>query len=109
MLDSIWTGLFTLKKNAFSNKFYVLAGNSKFASSMLPKCVGNSNNEVTSTPNLHINQRIRLDSSKLDDIEKRLMMSDNANTGLDTYAVLLALSVDIGEYLIQHFSAPFRL
>lgn len=66
-VEPAWSGLFTLKKNIFPNKFYFLAGNARLGEELL------RNNNLTDSStymNLQINQRIRLDSSKSDDIEK---------------------------------------
>lgn len=54
-----------LKKLTFTTNFYLLAGNPIVSDQILPNSSENNNN-------LHISQRLRLDSTKLDDIEKRL-------------------------------------
>ena len=108
--NQAWSGVFTLKKNVFPSRFFLLAGNDKFAANVLPAALGSQ------LPNLHINQRIRLDSSKLEDIEKKLLGTNqtaatptqplsnaapsanpNSSSIIDTYSVLLSLPAnDIG-------------
>ncbi|CAF0729923.1 unnamed protein product [Brachionus calyciflorus] len=83
--NSSWSGLFTLKKNSFPIKFYLLAGNKQLSELLM-----SSNNKDM---NLHINQRIRLDSSKLDDIEKKLQEKLLDDTPV--YSVYLCLANDL--------------
>lgn len=103
LLDSAWSGLLVLKKNSFRTKFYLLAGSDSFATSQL-----------TTKPvaSLQINQRIRVDSNKIEDMEKNLLNSPvpgAATTPLsnilpDTYSVLLALpNAEIGKFLLNYF------
>ena len=92
--DQAWSGSFTLKKHSFPSKFYLLAGSKLFAQQALPS----SNNS-----SLHINQRLRLDSSKLDDIEKKICdvnynISSKENTNvadLAQFSVFISLPLDL--------------
>lgn len=115
--NQVWSGVFTLKKNVFPSRFFLLAGNDKFAANVLPAALGSQ------LPNLHINQRIRLDSSKLEDIERKLLGTNqtaatptpplsstapsanpNSSSIIDTYSVLLSLPAsDIGMHLYINF------
>ena len=70
-LNQSWSGVITLKKLSFTTSFYLLAGSNNVSELILP-----------ANSSLHISQRLRLDSSKLEDIEKRLSeanfpLSDN--------------------------------
>ncbi len=64
VLGETWTGVFTLKKHFFPTKFYLLAGSKSFAEQMLPLQTANGNNC------LRISQRLRLDSNKLEELER---------------------------------------
>lgn len=85
---SNWSGQLTLKKNSFPVKFYLLAGNKHLGQSMLPV----DNKDM----NLQINQRIRLDSSKLDDIEKKLSEKFENDDSV-TYSVFLCVASDLNK------------
>lgn len=93
-LNSIWSGLLVLKKNLFRTKFYLLAGSEAFALNNLNLLNKRAN------PNLQINQRIRVDSPKIEDLEKSLLSSSPLLSSTssaaalslpDSYSVLLAL------------------
>jgi hypothetical protein len=92
--DQAWSGSFTLKKHSFPSKFYLLAGSKLFAQQALPSSHNSS---------LHINQRLRLDSSKLDDIEKKICdvnynISSKENTNvadLAQFSVFISLPLDL--------------
>ena len=58
-----WNGLFTLKKHTFPTKFYYVAGNRGFKQDVFSRMPSQQ---------LQIQQRLRLDSTKLDDFERRL-------------------------------------
>lgn len=81
-----WSGLMTLKKNSFPVKFYLMAGNKSLSQSLLPV----ENKDM----NLAINQRIRLDSSKMDDIEKKLSEKFDHDDSV-TYSVYLCVATDL--------------
>ncbi|RMZ98934.1 RNA-binding 15 [Brachionus plicatilis] len=83
---SNWSGQLTLKKNSFPVKFYLMAGNQQLAETFLPA----HNTDM----NLHINQRIRLDSSKLDDIEKRLSERFECDDSV-TYSVFVCVATQL--------------
>lgn len=82
---SSWSGLFTLKKNSFPISFYLLAGNKCLSEALLP-----SHNQDM---NLQINQRIRLDSSKMEDIEKKL--NEKISDDKPMYSVYVCLATDL--------------
>lgn len=81
-----WSGQMTLKKNSFPVKFYLMAGNKSLGQSLLPV----DNKDM----NLQINQRIRLDSSKLDDIEKKLSEKFDQDESV-TYSVYVCVASDL--------------
>lgn len=66
-LKCYWNGVFTLKKIAFPTKFYLLAGNKHLVEKYLPKSTHNSQQSA-----LKITQRLRLDPSKIEELEKKL-------------------------------------
>lgn len=103
--EPVWSGLFTLKKNSFPTKFYLLVGNATFARQTLPPVPDATSSAYN---NLHINQRIRLDSSKLDDIEKKLVdfQSDSSQPPLPAYSILLALPSDLKKQTSTPTSLP---
>jgi len=74
-----WSGSMALKKLTFATNFYLLAGSSKLSEQILPT-KSSANVEAAS---LQISQRLRLDSTKLIDIKKRLCdaaaMASNSN------------------------------
>lgn len=91
-IDSIWSGLLVLKKNLFRSKFYLLAGSDTFVTSQLDVL------NKKPSPNLQINQRIRVDSPKIEDLEKTLLnvpsptsSSSGSILTSDSYSVILAL------------------
>jgi hypothetical protein len=91
LTKATWSGNLTLKKHTFPTNFYLLAGSSTFSEQILP------HNSI-----LHINQRLRLDSSKLEDIERRLYEANFTNSSSTVkpksensqFSVFLSLPVD---------------
>ena len=76
VLDDYWPAVFTLKKHSFPSKFFLLAGSEWLAETALPL-----RKETTTTPVqqlqqargeslLRISQRLRLDATKIKEIEK---------------------------------------
>jgi hypothetical protein len=76
---SEWSGSFTLKKHTFPIKFYLITGNKSYKNQIFK--------QIQSTE-LHINQRLRLDSSKLEDIEKKINDSILSNSLNSIYIAL---------------------
>ncbi len=74
-----WSGSFTLKKHTFPIKFYLISGNKSYKNQIFK--------QIQSTQ-LHINQRLRLDSSKLEDIEKKINESISSNSLNSIYIAL---------------------
>lgn len=92
-LDACWSGLLVLKKNLFCSQFYLLAGSDSLVRSDF----------FSPANNLQINQRIRVDSIKIEDIEKSLLNAPTAGSNTlpippDSYSVLLALPSIDGKY-----------
>ena len=90
-LTPAWSGQMALKKLTFMTNFYLVAGSTILKEQILP-----ISNSVDTTNNLHISQRLRLDSTKLDDIEKRLC---DANLTMETcdkvpFSIFLLLPAD---------------
>ena len=81
-LTPTWSGKMALKKLTFMTNFYLLAGNPIVSDQILPNS--------SESNNLHISQRLRLDSTKLDDIEKRLY-DTNLNQSLSSDKVPFSL------------------
>ena len=63
-----WFGSMALKKLTFATNFYLLAGSSQLYEQILP----NKTNVNAVAASLQISQRLRLDSTKLIDIKRRL-------------------------------------
>ena len=97
-LKHTWFGAFTLKKIAFPTKFYCLAGNKNLAEELLPPA------STTSQSVLRITQRLRLDPSKVEELEKKLY--DSNYTNLQTtdsncqFSVLIALPNELDKQTI---------
>lgn len=96
-MKQTWSGVFTLKKIAFPTKFYLLAGNRCLAEQLLP--IGNVS---SSSSSLKITQRLRLDPSKVEELEKKLYDSNYirqtvSTTDSCTFSVLIALPHETGE------------
>ena len=98
LCDPCWSGIFVLKKNAFPTKFYLLSGNRELASKYLPI----NETPANSSSLLRISQRLRLDSTKIDELERllnqscslRLPQAATSSTEL-TFSVLIALPTEL--------------
>lgn len=80
-----WSGMFTLKKHVFPTKFFLLAGVKEFAEQVLP-----NQNELNC---LRISQRLRLDESKVDELEKKLYDANFNAARSDFYPFSVFVSV----------------
>ncbi len=79
IIESDWSGSFTLKKHTFPIKFYLISGDKSYKNQIFKHIQSNE---------LHINQRLRLDSSKLEDIEKKIYESISSNSLNSIYIAL---------------------
>lgn len=79
-LDSSWTGYFKLKRESFPMRFFFLSGDHDMLDKLLKHQL-----------QLHITQRTRLETSKVDDFEKRL---NNENNSDINFSILIGLPTD---------------
>jgi len=66
---STWEGSLILKNSAFGTKLHVLEGSTEIAELLL---------DESNKPSLRITQRLRLDQSRLDDVQRRISAPSNA-------------------------------
>ncbi len=93
LIENSWSGIFTLKKHIFPTKFYLIGGSKEFAEQILPQ----QNQQQSSLHNcLRISQRLRLDESKLDELEKKLFEVNHHLNKADmhTFSVLVSVPSD---------------
>ena len=80
-LPVLWSGLIELKNSTFYTHMHLVSGNGSLVDSLIVGLM--SPNQSA----LKINQRLRLDKSRLKEVEKRITLSGN-----DGHCVLLAVS-----------------
>ncbi|XP_012673272.2 putative RNA-binding protein 15B [Clupea harengus] len=86
-LSQVWHGSLVLKNSCFPTHMHLLEGSSIFALTLLRDPAVSSNSKpTTSTGQLKIAQRLRLDQPKLDEVMRRIHLG-----GPEGYTVLLAL------------------
>lgn len=81
LIEDTWSGVFTLKKHIFPTKFFLIAGCKEFAKQILPQ---QDSNKSSSYNCLRISQRLRLDDSKLDELEKKIYEMNHQTTTTTT-------------------------
>lgn len=80
-LPVVWSGPIELKNSAFYTQMHLVSGNGNLVDGLLSGLLSHD------YPALKINQRLRLDRSKLKEVEKRINQS-----GIGGHCVLLAVS-----------------
>ena len=80
-LPVVWSGPIELKNSAFYTQMHLVSGNGNLVNEMLSGLLS------PEYPSLKINQRLRLDRSKLKEVERRISQS-----GVGGHCVLLAVS-----------------
>jgi hypothetical protein len=88
-MEAVWSGIFTLKKNAFPTNFYLLAGSGDLAQQALSNLNKLKNQQSIM---LKINQRLRLDSVKQEELKSKLI--DYSCNNSKNFSLLLATSFD---------------
>ncbi|KAL2091616.1 hypothetical protein ACEWY4_013879 [Coilia grayii] len=90
-LSQVWHGALVLKNSCFPTYMHLLEGSSIFALTLLQDPAAG---KPTSTGQLKIAQRLRLDQPKLDEVMRRIHMG-----GPEGYTVLLALQAPMEKEL----------
>ncbi|XP_061583068.1 RNA-binding protein 15-like [Cololabis saira] len=80
-LSQAWQGVILLKNSSFPTTLHLLEGDMRVASSLLIEGATGGK-----TPQLKINQRLRLDQPKLDEVSRRIKAAGSSN-----YSILLAV------------------
>ena len=80
-LPIVWSGALVLKTSAFASRMHLVTGNVRLVDTLM------RDHTSTEMVQLKITQRLRLDQPKLDEVTRRV-----AQTGDDSYAVLLAMA-----------------
>lgn len=80
-LSQAWQGVLLLKNSSFPTSLHLLEGDMKVATSLLVE--GSTGGQVSQ---LKINQRLRLDQPKLDEVSRRIKAASSSG-----YAILLAV------------------